>query len=378
MIEKDGHSAENGAGAPNDGDGVRPRFEEDVDFWTTLAIVLEKRRLALKVGGAIFALGFVWILLAKPTFTSSASFFPQQTGSTSAQLEGLAARFGVNVPGAGTTQGPQFYSQLLQSRRILGDLVHKVHARPADGGPPLELADVLLEERPDRPDEVEEETIKAIRERLSVEISRNTDVVSFGIKAPTAELAKTMADTLIALVKTFNVSIRQNQAAEERRFAETRLGQAQAELGAAEADLQAFLEQNRQFQNSPQLTFEHDRLQRAVEMRQGVVTSLAQSLEQAKLEEVRSTPLITVLEAPQVPVKADPRGRLKKLVLLLLLAFGAGVVAALVSAVFEPRGERDSHARIRVQRAYREIGGELRSVFARRRPAAVGDRADTD
>ena len=45
--------------------------------------------------------------------------------------------------------------------------------------------------------------------------------------------------------------------------------------------MKAFLVENRQFSNSPQLIFEHDRLERQVTMRQELVTAMAQAYEQA-------------------------------------------------------------------------------------------------
>jgi len=89
---------------------------------------------------------------------------------------------------------------------------------------------------------------------------------------------------------------RQSQAAAERGFTEERMAEAQEELRAAENELQRFLQNNRQFQNSPELVFQHDRLQRRVAMRQQVYTSLVQSYEQARIDEVPNTPVITVVE----------------------------------------------------------------------------------
>jgi uncharacterized protein involved in exopolysaccharide biosynthesis len=54
--------------------------------------------------------------------------------------------------------------------------------------------------------------------------------------------------------------------------------------------MQAFLQANRQWANSPDLTFQHDRLERDIALRQQVYTTLVQSFEQARISEVRDTP----------------------------------------------------------------------------------------
>jgi uncharacterized protein involved in exopolysaccharide biosynthesis len=75
------------------------------------------------------------------------------------------------------------------------------------------------------------------------------------------------------------------------------------------------------------LLFQHDRLQRAVTMRQDVYTSLVQALDNARLDEMRNTPLLTVLETPRARANPDRRYLLLKGALALLLGgiLGAGL-----------------------------------------------------
>jgi uncharacterized protein involved in exopolysaccharide biosynthesis len=68
-----------------------------------------------------------------------------------------------------------------------------------------------------------------------------------------------------------------------------------------------------------------------VSLRQQVYVSLAQSHEAAKVEEVRNTAVITVIERPQGFVEPEPRGTIRKVIvgmflggfLALGIAFGA-------------------------------------------------------
>jgi hypothetical protein len=122
---------------------------------------------------------------------------------------------------------------------------------------------------------------------------------------------------------------RQSQAAAEREFTFRRLEEVRGDLRQAENRFEAFLERNRGF-DSPSLLFEQDRLRRAVSLQQQLFTTLAQAYEQAKIDEVRDTPVITVIEAPETPIRPEPRGTVRKVVLAALggtllglaLAFG--------------------------------------------------------
>jgi uncharacterized protein involved in exopolysaccharide biosynthesis len=59
-----------------------------------------------------------------------------------------------------------------------------------------------------------------------------------------------------------------------------------------------------------------------------VVTTLTQALEDARIREVRDTPVITVVEAPAVNALPEPRGRIKAVLLGFL---GGGFLGVLFS-----------------------------------------------
>jgi uncharacterized protein involved in exopolysaccharide biosynthesis len=75
-------------------------------------------------------------------------------------------------------------------------------------------------------------------------------------------------------------------------------------------------------------------------MEQQVFNSLAEAYEQAKLEEVRDTPVLTVVEAPTPPVRPDSRGVIKKALAGLLVG---GVIGGLVALL------REAAARLNAQ-----------------------------
>ncbi len=98
--------------------------------------------------------------------------------------------------------------------------------------------------------------------------------------------------------------------------------------------MEDFLQHNRDYRGSPQLVFEGQRRQRVVDMDQALVTSLVQSFEQAKIEEVRSVPLITVIDGPVVPQRPDSRHLLLRGVSGLFLGGLAAVFITLMLETF--------------------------------------------
>jgi len=147
---------------------------------------------------------------------------------------------------------------------------------------------------------------------------------NFSLRANTAG-----ADEVGLLVQDFNRERRAGQARAEREFAASRLTDAERELRAAEDAVRSFQSRNRDFRSSPFLQLDLERLQREVTRRQMVYNGLSQSFEQARLEEVRNTPVIAMVELPELPARPRPRGAL----LSALVAFLA-VVAVLFAWYF--------------------------------------------
>ena len=171
--------------------------------------------------------------------------------------------------------------------------------------------------------------MKRLGQHLQVSTDLKTGVVTVAVEAPAADLAEQLVRYALDLVNAFNLRTRQTRATAEREFVEARASEAQGELREAENRLQGFLTTNRNFDNAPQLQFQHDRLQRDVGMRQDVYTKLVQAYEQARIDEVRNTPVITIVEAPIRPVRPDSRRLALKAVLALFIGGILGVLIAL-------------------------------------------------
>ena len=72
-------------------------------------------------------------------------------------------------------------------------------------------------------------------------------------------------------------------------------------------------------------------------MAQQIYTSLAQAYEQAKIEEVRDTPVITVLQPPEIPVLPNSRRVVVKTVLGFILGLGCAATLVLLRVTLQRR-----------------------------------------
>ncbi|MDH3285397.1 MAG: Wzz/FepE/Etk N-terminal domain-containing protein, partial [Acidobacteriota bacterium] len=290
------------AGAPAQG-VARP--DDEISLWEVLAVLLRRRGTIVLTTLLTVAAAVAFTLLRADTFTTQASFRPQGSDASASELMALASQFGVRIPGGGANEevSPAFYADLLASREIL----YRVASRDFDveGVGTASLADLFEIEKETEALRLEEAIEELRDDVVSIQTGRETGIVTVQVRTEWPDLSQEIARRLLDEIARFNLHTRQSQAAAERVFIQERVDSARTALLTAESAMQSFLQANRQWQNSPDLTFQHDRLERDISLRQQVYTTLVQSFEQARISEVRDTPVITVLQAPFFPPGPD-------------------------------------------------------------------------
>jgi len=171
-----------------------------------------------------------------------------------------------------------------------------------------------------------EHAIAALRTLVTVAEDKRVGGVTVAVATNWPSVSLTLARRLVDEVNRFILDKRKSQAAAERQFVESQAAAAEHGLREAEDRLQLFLQQNAVIA-TPQLGFQRDRLQRDVTVQQQIFSSLVQSREEARIREVRDTPVITILEAPTLPVIGEPRNTVKK---ALLGAFAGAMLAVFI------------------------------------------------
>ena len=274
------------------------------------------RILALVVLLATLFAGLVGFLIPD-RYDVSASFVadPGRSPELSGGLASLVGRIGLGDVGLGASS-PQFYADLLHSRAILR---RALRAQIATNSGPRPLLEVLGVESSDSLRRVELGEEKLYR-RIAVRLDRLTGRVDLTVAMPQAVTAQSVADTLLMLLDQYNREIRRSRAGEKRVFAEAQARMAAESLASAERSMESFLERNRSFQQSAQLQFQHERLARAIVLRQDIYLALARQAEEARIEEVDTRPVITIVDPPVRPSRrAWPRRK--------LLTAGTGLVS---------------------------------------------------
>jgi uncharacterized protein involved in exopolysaccharide biosynthesis len=278
-----------------------------------------RQGLTFAVIGAVIGAAVAFAL--PPQFTSTATFIAQgaSTPLVPSALRGLVTSMGLS---AGRDFSPQFYVDLLTSDPVLTAALDRSYPDSRSGAR-VERTYYDIEGFTGHDHALEtDKALKQLRKRVIARADARTNIVSVSVDARSPELSRDIATTLLQALDSLNIRFRQEQSRDLREFFEARVRQAQLELDSAETVLRQFLERNRQMQNSPLLQFEQMRLTRAADLKRTVYMTVVEQFEEAKLQESRNVPVLTVLTGPSLPVKKSGPPRRFIIVTFAILTFG--------------------------------------------------------
>lgn len=334
--------------------------EPDLSFSRLLlALVRHARPLAVTVL-ACGLLGTILAIVLPSKYTAQTTFTAEQPQSSlrlPSGLAGLAGQLGLSLEGTRGPVSPEFFVTVLQSREILGKTLETSftdslpEGRGVRSRPLIEIMDV----KAPTPGKRFEKSLKRLRKRVGASVDRKSGVITLGVEDRNPVRAAEIANRLRELLNRYNVERLQSQSRLQREFAQQRLDSAQAELTQAEQRQLRFLQTNRQYNQSPLLTYEAARLERAVDLKQEVVTTLTKAYEEARISEARSTPVLVVIDEAKPPAyRSSPIASL-----LVFGGLGLGLllgcaVALVADANARPSPERDA-ARAELSAAWRRF-----------------------
>ncbi len=319
--------------------------------------------LAAGIVGAVIALALPSIYTARTTFIPAVS---GATPSLPGGIAALATQFGLNV-GSGTSLSPDFFAEVLSSRELLKAALLSDFDDPQRPGASRTLLE-LLNVRGKTENERIDMGVRRLEQEISQRVDRRTGIVTLEVKGRPRALVAAVANRMVELLNKFNLERLRSQSRERRRFAGERKDEAERELRAAEAQHLKFLQSNRRYAGSPLLSFEQDRLARQVQLRQEVFQTLTREYEEARIAEVRDTPLLTIID-PAVPPQRRSFPPRRLMVLLALVAGFLTALALVYVAEYKRAAQQGDPAQYRhFLQAWRDAKAEFWTALRIRNP----------
>jgi uncharacterized protein involved in exopolysaccharide biosynthesis len=272
-------------------------------------------------------------------YVSHASFIVKNT-RTPVQIPGGAAALGVTLSTyMEFSQSVALYADLSRTMNTLRLVAAKDYVTEKSNGRRVPLPEAMGIRTRNRAQAIEEAAVQ-LDKNVQYTIGTRTGVVKLSVKSRDPMLAQQIDANILTEVDNWSKQQGHEQAILERKFMDQLVADARAKLAQAEAAEKTFLEVNRLGATSPDLRIQYARLSRDVTMRQEIYTSLAQTLEQARIEEVRTPEVINVIESADLPVEPQRREALR----VTFTGLAAGMLVGMVLAVLKQRAAEKSLA----------------------------------
>lgn len=313
-------------------------MDKPIDSYYLLALLWRKKKtIALTVTITTIVVLGVSFLLPK-YYKATAVLIPETDQS---KLAGLAGNLSSIASIAGLSVGEvpmeQLYPAIIESETVLHNVIlHKY--RSVEYSNPVDL--IQYWKYDDNSEAMNfQEALKKLRQELDVSVDKKTNIVSISILMKEPQLAADVVNLVTKELDDFMRTKRKTSASEQGRWIETRLVEVDSSLKVAEEKLKVFREKNRHPENSPELLLEQGRLAREVDTKTAVYTSLEQQYELARIQEVKNTPVVNVMDmAYPAARKEKPKKSVIVIVAFLLslvVSIGYTVVRDLYASAFE-------------------------------------------
>jgi len=303
------------------------------------------------------------VLILPSQYTAQTTFLPQSRSDVRlpAGLASIAGQLGLPLSSGGTNS-PKFYADLVASETIIDEILERPMDSALDVRRPPNLRGWLDIGGSTRQDSIFRAG-RYLRKHLATDVDRETGVVSIRVTLPNPRVAATVAQNILTELDRFNADRRQSQARERRKFVEQRIAESERDLRDSEEALRHFYEANRQFQSSPALVFQERRLQARVALFNEVVLTLRREFESARIEEVNDTPVLTVIDRPQVPQRRSFPARRLAVISATLLSLVLGGVVAFFADFLAQAGDTDPDGRTAFLSAWEGLRTRVRHPF---------------
>ena len=254
---------------------------------------------------------------------------------------GIAAQFGVNI-GENASNGQWLSEDIIKSRTLARAILkNKFSTNKYDNE--KTLLEILSDQIPNSQNFEKDEIngVNTLLGMISVNQDINNGVYNIRVDAEEPKLSRDINKTILYELEQYQKQYESSANKKALKFVEDRIIETEKELNKAEEKLREFRARNRRMENSPLLQLQQQRLAREVTVLTGVFTTLKQQLETTKIEAVKDSDYIVVIDPPEIPLQKS-RPQKKKIVMLFsFLGLGFGLVVSLLIEFFNTTSKND-------------------------------------
>jgi uncharacterized protein involved in exopolysaccharide biosynthesis len=270
---------------------------------------------SLGVGIITLVINFLLPLYYRSTATLLPETEKNKLGSLS-QFAGIAQLAGVSL--GSSADVARLYPTIVTSETVLRNVIEKQYHSDRFHEPVNLIRYFELDEG--TPEKNMAKALEKLRNALTTTFDAKTSVVSISVVMREPHLAADVLNSIIDELDQFMRQKRITSASEQAKWIDDRIKDVQQELRTAEEALKNFRERNRRVADSPQLLLEQERLSREVQVKSTIFIELKKQYELARIEEIKNTTIVDVLDPGRAPVKKDGPKRATNSAIMFLVA----------------------------------------------------------
>lgn len=307
-----------------------------ISFSEILLILAKQIKLIIIVPSIMCSITIIYALFFTTPIYESTAKIMSSSGSSTSQASGIAAQFGISLPND-QNQKQWVYPEIIKSRTLARSML-KRKFDTIKYGPQKSLLQILTygNEKPTTGiEKLESMAVDLFISMVNVSENIQTNIYTITLSASEPQFVSELNSALLEELDAHQRKYNKNKTSKARQFIEERISQTKKELQVSEEDLKDFRIRNRRIENSPALQLEQQRLGREVTVLTGVFTTLKQQLETTKIEEVKESNYVIVLDPPEIPITSSKPKKKRMVIMAGILGVGIGMLFAFLREFFQ-------------------------------------------
>lgn len=315
--------------------------ESSINWVEILSALWNSKKIIGYVVGSVTAISIIVSLLLPEYFMSTATLLPETDKGKLAGLSGLSDLASLAGVSAGEVSLAKLYPTIIKSETVLRKVIYAAYLTKKFAEP-VDL--IKFWEIEDKTREREYETaLRTLRDQLAVSLDNKTNVVTISIETREPQLSADIVNNITEELDKFIRTKRTTNASEQRRWIESRLVEVKNDLEKSENRLKEFREKNRRVIDSPQLLLEQERFVREVQINSAMYIELKKQLEIAKIEEIKTVPIVSVMDQARPAAKKERPRRSMIVLTAFFLSIAASMMYVAMANRYQNSFERMVH-----------------------------------
>lgn len=323
----------------NDNEDNRPKIISDgiIDFRVVFNVLFKKKNYLILTTLLFAVFGGSSSFLFKKYYKAEISLYPakNELNQGLGQFQSLVANFGMN---SGSNDQNFNITDVVKSR-LIAEKAIKQEWGMIDGKN-ITLVELwkmkdksglsLINKEDINPLIVQEKAIRKFHDHIDVNENNISGLIKISSTFQDPYISAGIANFIGEQVEKYIQKENSAQSKKEKIFISGRLSIVKSELDSAEMKLKDFKKRNRGYEDSPELNMISSRFEREVEAKKGVYLTLQQQLELARIEEVKKSPILHVLDYASVPISNSSPNR----VIFVIISAFVGFIFSCSRAIF--------------------------------------------